>query len=32
MINDGKKHMLSAIPKKVETLVKVLGININPKP
>lgn len=31
-INDGKKQMLSAIPKKVETLAKILGININPKP
>ena len=31
-IHNGKKRVLSAIPKKVETLVKVLGVNINPKP
>lgn len=29
--NQGKR-MLSAIPKKVETLARVLGVNINPKP
>lgn len=29
-IKDGKKQLLSAIPKKVEALAKVLGVNINP--
>lgn len=31
IINDGQKQILSAIPKKVETLANVLGVNINPK-
>lgn len=29
-IKDGKKQLFSAIPKKVEALAKVLGVNINP--
>ncbi len=31
-VRDGGKRLLSAIPKKVETLAEVLGVNIIPKP